>query len=113
MKKDQRFKIGEYVIDRTSYKKFHKIVDAELSSSGRWYYTSSTGRTLSQNNLDKWEPKECEFVMSNISLNFGDHLKTYIVVLTIKEVLENKCEFKMSDDSILHITEIRPYTGEF
>ena len=110
--KQQRFKIGEYAKEVGS-NLFHKIADAELSDRGRWYYTTSTGRTLSQNHLDKWEPKECDMVVSDISLDVGDHFKTYTVVLTIKEVLENKCEFKMSDDSILHITEIRPYTGEF
>lgn len=111
--KEQKFKIGEYVIDRISYKKFHKIADAELSTQGNWVYTSSDGVTLFQDKLNKWEPKECEQIMSNVSMNFGEYFRTYTVVLTIKKVLENKCEFKMSDDSILHITEIRPYTGEF
>lgn len=111
--KEQKFKINEYVIDRIAYNKFHKISDAELSNKGNWVYTSSNGKVLFQNNINKWEPKENDRVMSDVSLNFGSYFKTYTVVLTIREILENKCEFIMSDCSILHITEIRPYTGEF
>ena len=111
----QKFKVGEYAIDK--YDGIIRINDAEETVKGNWVYNVDS-KIYWQKDLDKWEPQAGEKVITDIRFTFQSELdygytKKYTVVLEIVEVLDNNVEFKMSDKSILHITDIRPYTGKF
>lgn len=110
--KEQKFKIDEYVIDKMTHK-IHKIINVFSTTNGNWIFKFSDGSAMFQEHLDKWEPKEGEYVISTVSINIGEYFKTYTVILKIKEKCKNKSEFIMSDNSILHITDIIPFTGDF
>lgn len=109
----QKFRIDEYAIDK--HVGIIRIDEAEETTRGNWVYNSSTKLSW-QNDLNKWEPKVGEKVLSDIQLFVETEqndisVKRYTVVLEITEILNS--EYKMSDNSIIHITDIRPYTGKF